>query len=70
MRIYYFGKLIEDTNNPAVREEKDCKQTELDFSAAVENKKPSIGMPSIGDLLEDINLDLESYRPLRFQRQL
>lgn len=64
MRIYYFGELVEDTNNPVPKTREEIMQTAFEFSDESEQPKRS-GMPSIGDLLEDIDLSLEAYRPLR-----
>ena len=62
MKIYYFGELIEDNG---VKVEKQTTGSERQLTLTLENKKEEkkIGMPSIGDLLKDIDLNLEN--PLR-----
>lgn len=64
MRIYYFGELIEDTNNPDLNKTK-TQQTALELKAhePQEEKKSKLGMDSIGDLLKDLNLNVDVYRP-------
>ena len=65
MRIYYFGELVEDTENPEFKKTK-TEQTSLKLESTVEQKKQNkvkMGMDSIGDLLKDLNLNIDVYRP-------
>jgi hypothetical protein len=65
MRIYYFGELVEDTENPEFNKTK-TEQTSLKLESTVEQKKQNkvkMGMDSIGDLLKDLNLNIDVYRP-------
>jgi hypothetical protein len=69
MRIYYFGELVEDTNNPDSNKTK-TEQTSLKLESSVEQKKQNkvkMGMDSIGDLLKDLNLNIDVYRPNSFK---
>jgi hypothetical protein len=63
MRIYYFGKLIEDTENPDFNKTK-TEQTslKLELSEQKQQEKTKTGMESIGDILKDINLNIDVYR--------
>lgn len=70
MKIYYFGELIEVDGQPVIKETK-IQQTKLDLQPTeATTKVEKLGMPSIGDLLKDIDLSLDVYRPLRLQRQV
>ena len=64
MRIYYFGELVQDTNNPDFNKTK-TEQTSLELKAhePKEEMKSKLGMDSIGDLLKDLNLNIDVYRP-------
>ena len=82
MRIYYFGELIEDTNNPKQKaltgsdaraattvetvEKNITTQTTLLLDEA-ENTETKTGMPSLGDLLQDIDMSLDAVLPFRFR---
>jgi hypothetical protein len=70
MRIYYFGELIEENGRKIVNETKTAEQTTLDFeSASLSDEEPvRTGMPSIGDILKEIDLNLDVYNP--FQKVL
>lgn len=65
MRIYYFGELIEDTNKK--EQIIEIEQTALDLQSLDKPKK--VGMDSIGDLLNELNLNLDVYRPFSLQNQ-
>ena len=67
MRIYYFGELIEDTNETNMKN-KQLEQTRMELPAQPETKKT--GMPSVGDLLKDLDLNIDVYRPLKLQKQI
>lgn len=69
MRIYYFGELIEDTENPTFNKTK-TEQTslELEFAEQKQQEKSKTGMESIGDILKDLDLNLDSFRPSRMHR--
>jgi hypothetical protein len=54
MRIYYFGKLIEDTN-----ETKTVEQTKLNLD---ELKQEITTMQSIGDVLHELDLYRDVYQ--------
>ncbi len=70
MKIYYFGELIEVDGQPVIKETK-IQQTKMDFDAAQPDETPQRqGMASIGELLKDIDLSLDVYRPLRAARQV
>ena len=58
MKIYYFGELIEDTN--ALKAQKIATQMTLSFD---EEPLAKTGMPSIGDILKELDLSLDVYRP-------
>ncbi len=72
MRIYYFGELIQDSNGNKVNEtkttkteESEIKQTTFNFDAEQTVKKSrTLGMESIGDLLRDLDLNLDVYNPM------
>lgn len=66
MRIYYFGELIE-VDGKKVEKETKTQQTKLEFETVKSVEKP--GMSSVGELLKDIDLNLDIYRPLRLQGQ-
>ncbi len=66
MRIYYFGELIE-VDGKKVEKETKIQQTKLEFETVKPAEKP--GMSSVGELLKDIDLNLDIYRPLRLQGQ-
>jgi hypothetical protein len=69
MRIYYFGELVEDTNNPNFKKIK-TEQTSLKLESPIEQKKQSkvkMGMDSIGDLLKDLNLNIDVYKSDSFK---
>ena len=71
MRIYYFGELVEDTENPEFKKTK-TEQTSLKLESTVEQKKQNkvkMGMDSIGDLLKDLNLNIDVYRPNKNKNQ-
>jgi hypothetical protein len=54
MRIYYFGELIEDTNK---KTEEKIEQTQLHLKETDQK----IGMPSLADILKEIDLSLDTY---------
>jgi hypothetical protein len=65
MRIYYFGELIEDTNNPKNEIEEKQLKLELEASPSMSEKantKIKVGMESIGDILKELNLNVDSFR--------
>lgn len=69
MRIYYFGELIQDTNadetNSAVpKTREEVMQTQFVFNDEPKQPKKE-GMPSVGELLEGLDLSLDVYRPFR-----
>jgi hypothetical protein len=66
MRIYYFGELVEDTNNPNFKKIK-TEQTSLKLETLSQQKHVTAktGMESIGDILKDLDLSLDSFRPGR-----
>jgi hypothetical protein len=70
MKIYYFGELIEDTEDPSVKLAHE-KQTFLDF-AAVEaettEKKETNLFDAIDELLDEIDLTRDIFRPFSFQK--
>lgn len=57
MRIYYFGKLIEDTNET---KNQIIEQTALDL---LQPEEPKPAVDSLGDLLNDLDLSLDIWRP-------
>lgn len=63
MRIYYFGELVEDTENSIPKTREEVMQTAFEFSEGERLKKE--GMPSVGELLEGLDLNLDVYRPFR-----
>jgi hypothetical protein len=63
MRIYYFGELIEE-NGRKVKSEAQ-KQMQLEFSQAEQTPMPKkSGMDSIGDILKELDLNLDSLRSI------
>lgn len=66
MRIYYFGELIKDTNNHNKKPVK-LNQTKLNLEPAKAPVGRKAGMQSIGELLKDIDMNLDSFRPNRKQ---
>ena len=54
MKIYYFGKLIQDTEDTYVSQTKE--------------KTEESGMASIGDILKEIDMNLDTYRPAHLCR--
>jgi hypothetical protein len=66
MRIYYFGELIEDTENPNFNKTK-TEQTSLELELSEQKKqdKTKTGMEPMGDILKDLDLNLDSFRPSR-----
>lgn len=74
MKIFYFGELIEEngrkvTNetNSETKTAQEIAQLELSFAddeSAPEPKKT--GMESIGDILKDLDLNIDIYRPMHF----
>lgn len=67
MRIYYFGELIEDNGvkvtNSAEQKTEILEQTQMELTAPVPTRKSS--MESIGDLLKEIDMNLDSLRQNR-----
>lgn len=64
MRIYYFGELIEDTNET---KKVATIQTALPLEATVVAEEPQkSGMQSIGDILQELDLSLDTFRSGRF----
>lgn len=75
MRIYYFGKLIKDTENPLATAV-ETQQTAFDFDSAPAPKKdikqpnkPKTGMDSIGDILKELDLTVDSFSPRHLSHQ-
>ena len=63
MKIFYFGELVEDTNAP---KENTSDQLTLAFVAEEPAPEPKkTGMESIGDILKDLDLNLDIYHPLQ-----
>lgn len=67
MKIYYFGELIEENGRKIVKETKTAEQTRLNFEAAsIPDEEPvRTGMPSLGDILKEIDLNLDVYNPFQ-----
>lgn len=65
MKIYYFGELIEE-NGRKIKNETET-QLELSFADATDDSVPpkKISMDSIGDILKDLDLNLDIYHPLQ-----
>lgn len=61
MRIYYFGELIKDTNKETEKVE-ILEQTTLELNQARQQQNKKVGMDSIGDLLKELDLNLDSFR--------
>lgn len=57
MRIYYFGELVEDTNETKKAE---MGQTKLELNEVPQEKS---GIQSIGEILQELDLNLDSFRP-------
>ena len=53
MRIYYFGELIQDTENPTQTDAAKAEQTKLAFEETFQEKA---GMQSIGEILQELDL--------------
>ncbi len=81
MKIYYFGELIEENGRKVEKHQprsetivpttgKTAEQTRLNFEAAsIPDEEPvRTGMPSLGDILKEIDLNLDVYNP--FQKVL
>lgn len=62
MRIYYFGELIEE-NGQKVQKQK-IEQTQLELESVKLEQKQKFGMDSIGDILKELDLNLDIYRPM------
>lgn len=74
MKIFYFGELIEengrkvtkDTNNET-KKAQEIAQLALSFAETEPEEEPKkTGMESIGDILKDLDLNIDLYRPMRF----
>ena len=68
MRIYYFGELIEE-NGRKVRPEQTetLEQTALDLDNVRPVQTRSADMQSIGEIIKELDLTLDSFRPIRLQ---
>lgn len=73
MRIYYFGELIEENGRKIKNETKTPKQIKLNFEslqrAAEAEEKQDAGMQSIGDILQELDMTLDSFRSNGFGRR-
>lgn len=74
MRIYYFGELIEDTlakktdkTKNAEKNKSQIVQTSLDLNN-IEQSQKKTGMESIGELLRELDLNIDAYNPLNSMR--
>ena len=64
MKIFYFGELIEDTNAPKKAE---VDQLVMSFAEGESDPQPKkTGMESIGDILKDLDLNIDIYHPMHF----
>lgn len=69
MKIYYFGELIEEDGRKVTNETETTKTDQLTLSFADTEPAPEpkkTGMDSIGDILKELDLSLDVYRPLQF----
>jgi hypothetical protein len=69
MKIYYFGELIEDTNETKneTKKSQEIAQLALNLSEPEPKEEPKkTGMESIGDILKDLDLNIDIYRPMQF----
>ncbi len=66
MKIYYFGELIEENGVKITEVAKEkteiLEQTELKLDSAKADAGRKAGMQSIGELLKDIDMNLDSFR--------
>lgn len=70
MRIYYFGELIEENGVKVAPEtKKETKQIEMKFEKVIA-KPDRDGMQSIGDILKDLDLTIDSFRPKQPARRV
>ena len=68
MKIYYFGKLIEENGRKVTNEINTSEIDQLTLAFATEEPAPEpkkTGMDSIGDILKDLDLNLDIYHPLQ-----
>ena len=67
MRIYYFGELIEE-NGVKVQKQKveEQKQVAMQFE---EDEQTGSYMQSIGDILKEIDMNLDVYRPAHMRKR-
>ncbi len=68
MKIYYFGELIEDTNETKndTKKSQEIAQLALNLGEQEPAEEPKkTGMESIGDILKDLDLNIDIYRPLQ-----
>lgn len=61
MRIYYFGELIKDTNKETEKVE-ILEQTTLELNHSKAKPAKKVGMDSIGDLLKELDLNLDTFQ--------
>ncbi|HMT18765.1 MAG TPA: hypothetical protein PKD20_01865 [Candidatus Saccharibacteria bacterium] len=73
MKIYYFGELIEENGRKITnaleaetKKAQEIAQLELSFADTEPAPEPKkTGMDSIGDILKELDLSLDIYRPLQ-----
>lgn len=68
MKIYYYGELIEENGRKVTNEINTSEIDQLTLAFATEGPAPEpkkTGMDSIGDILKDLDLNLDIYRPLQ-----
>lgn len=69
MKIYYFGELIEENGRKVTNETNTPETDQLTLSFADQEPAPEPkkgGMDSIGDILKELDLNLDIYHPLQF----
>ena len=74
MKIFYFGELIEENGRKVTNETKsetktaqEIAQLELSFAEGESDPQPKkTGMESIGDILKDLDLNIDIYHPMHF----
>ncbi len=70
MKIFYFGELIEENGRKVKNETKntqDVAQLTLNLAEQEPAEEPKkTGMESIGDILKDLDLNIDIYRPMQF----
>lgn len=71
MNIYYYGELIEENGRKVTNQTNTTETDKLTLAFAAEEPAPEpkkTGMDSIGDILKDLDLNLDIYHP--FQKVL